>query len=150
MIHREGDLHVVRGVDRLGLDERVPLARHLLRRLRGMMTTAYVDGFSDVQELPHEVADALSKIRERAPLQPRLLGRPKRTYMAIPLSVRDALEFDLVAAFAPYSIHAEVVGGNDVAVLVLHDTSTGIEMRADAATMTAIENDLPAGLVLER
>lgn len=109
-----------------------------------------MDGFSDVHELlSSEAAEALEKIKERAPLQPRLVRRPQRTYMAIPLAMADPVEFDLVIAFGPYSIHTEVVDGDGAEVLVLHDTSTGIEVRVEASTAAVIASDLPSGLLLE-
>jgi hypothetical protein len=117
--------------------------------LQGIMMTAYVDGFSDIKKLPEEAAVALSEIRQRAPLRPRLLRRPDRTFMTIALSARDPLEFQLLVEFAPYSMHVEVVDGNGVAVLVLHDTSSAIALRPDAETKAVIENELPAGLVLD-
>lgn len=142
-------LRVVRGVDRLALDERVAVARQLLRRVRDRGRTAYVDGFSDVSDLPADAAEALSVIRERAPLRRRLLQSPERTFMAVPLGADDPEDFDLLVAFAPYSIHAEVVGDDDSVVLVLHDTSTAIEVRASDPVVDEIVPDLPSGLTLE-
>ena len=143
------DSHVVRGLDLLQLEERVSLAREVLRRLEGLTTKAYVDGFTDVRALPPDAADALTKIKKRAPLERGLLKRPRRTYMAVPLSISDPDEFELVISFAPYSIHTEVMGHDGTTALVLHDTSTAIEVRADTSTMAAIANAFPPGVMLE-
>ncbi|MGH2625452.1 MAG: hypothetical protein ACRDHY_02230 [Anaerolineales bacterium] len=69
--------------------------------------------------------------------------------MAVPLGADDPEDFDLLVAFAPYSIHAEVVGDDDSVVLVLHDTSTAIEVRASDPVVDEIVPDLPSGLTLE-
>lgn len=143
------DSHVVRGVDRLPLEARVTLAREFLRRLRELTAMAYVDAFSDVSALPPDAADALTRIKERAPLEQRLLARPQPTYMAVPLLMSDPEEFELVMSFAPYSIHTEAVGHDGSTILILHDTSTAIEIRADAQTVDAMAHSLPPGVMLE-
>lgn len=129
--------------------ERVELARQLLARVRDQGRTAYVDGFSDVSELPSDAAEALVAISERAPLRRRVLRPPERTFMAVRLDVLDPEDFDLLLAFAPYSIHAELVGDEDSVVLVLHDMSTAIEVRANSDVVNEIVRGLPSGLTLE-
>lgn len=139
---------MVDGLAELPLGDRVSAVRHMLPVLVSMATKGYVDGFSDIPELPPEVADSLASLRDQAPAVQRTFGRARRTYMAIPVDLGDHVQFSWFRMFAPYSIHAELVYEDDDPVLVMHDTSTSVEVIVQPEFVTSIETALPSGAVL--
>lgn len=134
----------------LGLDARVDAARRIVTVLvgRGLASTGVVDCVSDVRapELPADVADALAWIKERAPARRRLFGPPEPTYMAVEVDLADATGLGQFLAFAPYSIHAEVLDASGATALVLHDTSTSVSVDvADPAVLAEVRRALGTG-----
>lgn len=115
-----------------------------------MAALGFVDGFSDISGLPEDVAKALANLREHAPTVRGTFARPRRTFMAIPVDPRDDLQLNCFESFAPYSIHAELVYDDGEPLLILHDTSTSIEIIVSPERIADIEAALPSEAVLRR
>lgn len=139
---------MIDGLSDLPLAERVSAVRNILPVLVNMASRGYVDGFSDISELPAEVADSLVLLRDHAPTVQRTFGRTRRTYMAIPVDLHDDLQYKSFQMFSPYSIHAELVYENDEPLLLLDDTSTSVEVIVPPERVTDVETALPTGAVL--
>lgn len=101
------------------------------------LISATVDGFSDCSDLPADASAALQRLRalaaDRHASAPRRGGflravRPEApTNMAVEVELRGT-DREVVTAFAPYSIHAELVDESGAVLLVLHDSGTAVSL----------------------
>ncbi|HEV2124869.1 MAG TPA: hypothetical protein VGW38_19140 [Chloroflexota bacterium] len=104
------------------------------------MTSATVDGFTDCRDLPDEAAQGLAHVERVAAKKYELDGHASRwhrwlrrtgpTNMAIAFDLTEPSR-SLVAAFAPYSIHAELRNHQGTVQLVLHDSGGEVSLSAD-------------------
>lgn len=65
--------------------------------------------------------------------------------MAIPVNLGESSQRHAFLLFAPYAIHAELAYDDESPLLVLHDTSTSIEVVVGPTEKSALEAALPEG-----
>jgi len=132
------------------LDRRVNAARAILNAALAIATSGRVDGFTDISNLPPEVTAALEDVRMRAPALRRLRGESEPTFMAIPMRLADPRDRAIFVAFAPYSIHAELLDPDGKRILQLDDASSSIEVSAPVSVFDALLRNLPEDVAVQR
>ncbi len=134
---------VLDGVPERALPDRVMAVRRLIERVIPLAAYANVDGFSDVTELPEEVCQAMCLLRRHSPEVHRRWRAPKRTHMGIPVNLGELSQRRAFLLFAPYAIHAVLAYNDQTPLVVLHDTSTSIEVVIEPTEKRALEAILP-------
>lgn len=139
---------LVDGIAGMPHHERANIVRRILGFLIDGASIAYVDAFTDCNDLPPNVVEALSVLQGFAPLQRNMLGHRRQTNMSVPIEPADREARSAFLAFAPYSIHAELRDHNDEEIAILDDTSTSIYLRVPTQVVDELRLELPTGTSL--
>lgn len=130
--HAWGDERVGYAVEKDIVDrqEAIIACREVLNLLRPHLDTATVDAYSDYRdELPPDAAEAERWLRERG----RTLGRSDEG-MGIDLDLADGKHWEVLNAYAPWSINVDLFGAGGRDLGGLYDCGLGI-----VAALTAAE-----------
>lgn len=131
-------IFLVEGLPATPPEQRFIIARHVVRSFLPCADVGRIDAFSDIEDLPEDVAASLSLIRSVAPFR-RERGRNRReqTMMNIGIDLANAAQREAFISFAPYSIHAEL-GNSDGSQVELDDASTSIELSLTPSVATEL------------